>query len=159
MPDDMLIQSILLALLVLPVAAVVRVGRAERVGRTPFAVHCLVGLGLGYAAEWPDSPVVTVAVLALAMPVYYRCWALGAARAQAIGWNRWTVLLALVPLVNLAVVGFLLTRASGGPAAQKTAGPGQTGEPVSPATAAAPGSDPRSAGASRTVPSGHSAGS
>jgi hypothetical protein len=159
MSSDAIILVVLLAVLVLPVAAVLRVGPHERVGRMPYAATCLVGLGLGFAAEWPDSPLVTVGVLALGMPVYYRCWALGAARAQAIGWNRWAVLLALVPLLNLAVVGILLTRESTDPAARGAAGPGRPGDPVSPSTAAARGSDPRSAGASRAAPSCHSAGS
>jgi len=155
MPDDAVILTILLAVLVIPVAAVLRVGRSARVGRLPFAAHCLVGGGLAFAAEWPESPVLSVAVLALAMPVYYRCWALGAARAQAIGWNRWVILLAVVPLANLAVVGLLLTRKG-----QRPTTPGVAGRdgPLSPSTAGVPGSGPRSADGSRTAPSGHSAG-
>jgi hypothetical protein len=147
---DALPDLLLAAAAAAPFAAVARARPALRCGRLPFGLSWAALAALAWAAGETSSDTLALGLAVAALPAWWLAWRATAGRVQQLGLNRWHALWVAVPAVNLVWVGWLLVGNTAAGAGRPGAGRGVIG-PVRP-TAAARGSGPRSADATRTAP-------
>ena len=147
---DALSDALLVAAAVVPPLAVACAGPRLRCGRVAFGAAWLALAAIGWAAGATASDDLARALLAVALPAWWVAWRVSAGRVQDLGLRRWHALWIAVPPANLVWVGWLLVKTTAAGAGSPGAGRVDGGSVRS--TAAARGSGPRSADATRTAP-------
>jgi len=147
---DALPDLLLAAAAAAPFVAVARARPALRCGRFPFGLSWAALAAIAWAAGATASDALALGLAVAALPVWWLAWHATVGRVQQLGLNRWHALWVAVPAVNLVWVGWLLVGNAAAGAGRPGAGRAVV-ETVRP-TAAARGSGPRSADATRTAP-------
>lgn len=146
---DPYVDLLLVAAAVIPPLAVATARR--RCGRVVFAAPWLALAALARAASGGDPVLPAALALAAAMPLWWLGWRAAAGRVLDLGHARWHALWIAVPPINLVWVGWLLTKTTAAGPDDSGAGREDHAAAIRP-TAAARGSGPRSADATRTAP-------